>query len=99
MSKLETNISRVVGKMQLLTKKYQALQKDNEKLQAELKEKSDNEAALLLKVKLLQQQLDIVQIASTNNADEQTRHQLEKRLNDYIKELDQCITLLSASDR
>ncbi len=99
MSKLEANISQVVGKMQLLIRKYQALQKDNEKLRSELKEKSDNEAALLLKVKLLQQQLDIVQIASTNNADEQTRNQLEKRINAYIKELDQCIALLSSHDR
>ncbi len=95
MSTLETNISRVVGKMQLLVKKYQTLQKDHEKLKAELKEKTDSETALSLKVKLLQQQLDIVQIAATNNADEQTKGQLEKRINAYIKELDQCITLLS----
>lgn len=96
MSKLEANISQVVGKMQVLIKKYQTLQKDHDKLKTELKEKTDNEAALLLKVKLLQQQLDIVQIASTNNADEQTKNQLEKRINAYIKELDQCITLLSS---
>ncbi len=95
MSKLDGNISQVFAKLQLLIKKYQALQKDNEKLKADLKEKTETEASLLLKIKLLQQQLDIVQIASTNTADEQTKSQLEKRLNAYIKELDQCITLLS----
>ena len=95
MSKLDGNISQVFAKLQLLIKKYQALQKDNEKLKVDLKEKTETEASLLLKIKLLQQQLDIVQIASTNTADEQTKSQLEKRLNAYIKELDQCITLLS----
>ncbi len=99
MSKLEANISRVVSKMQLLIRKCQALEKENEKLKAELKIKTGHEADLLLKVKLLQQQLDIVQIASAGGADEATRHQLEKRINAYIKELDQCIALLSAPDR
>ncbi|MBX3242743.1 MAG: hypothetical protein KIT80_03525 [Chitinophagaceae bacterium] len=95
MNKLDGHISQVVSKLQLLIKKYQHLQKEHEKLKKELQDKTNNESALQLKINLLQQQLDILQVASAGSADQQAKTQLEKRINAYIKELDQCIALLS----
>lgn len=95
MGNLEGYISQVTGKLQTLIKKYQILEKENERLKAELAIKTNSETALQTKLKLQQQQLEIMQIATSGDGDEQSKTQLEKRLNNYIKEIDQCISLLT----
>ncbi|MFT3706016.1 MAG: hypothetical protein QM802_26855 [Agriterribacter sp.] len=94
MSAIDEHITRLNDKLQLLLKKYQAIEKENEKLKQELQQKLLNEKMLQEKTALLQQQVEIANIAS-QKPDSITKSDLEKRINTYIREIDQCIALLS----
>lgn len=93
MSNIETHIDRVNDKLQLLLKLYATLEKENEKLKLQLKQKETEEKGLVERVKNLQQQVEIA-TAVSGVQDEKTKGELEKRINAYIREIDQCIALL-----
>lgn len=94
MSNLEKNIKRINDKLQQLLKNYQFLQKDNQqqkKLIEELKQaKEKNEQ----QIAAMQQQVNILKAATGQmNADD--KKYFEKSINQYIKEIDKCIGILS----
>lgn len=94
MSDLQSNIKQVNDKLQRLLRNYQQLQKDNErqtKLIKELQATKDKNAEQLA---VMQQQLDILKASAgqMNTADKKI---FEKNINQYIKEIDKCIGLLS----
>lgn len=94
MSLLNEHISRVNEKLQLLLKQYHALQKENERLKQELEQEKNNGNEMTEKAAWLQQQVEIAK-AYSGQAEQETKNELEKRINTYIKEIDQCIALLS----
>ncbi len=94
MSLLNEHIGRVSEKLQLLLKQYHALQKENERLKQELEQEKSNGNEMKEKVAQLQQQVEIAKVYS-GEAEQETKNELEKRINTYIKEIDQCIALLS----
>ncbi len=94
MSDIDEHISRVNEKIQLLLKQYYTLQKENDKLKGELEQKRTNERNTQESVALLQQQVEIAKIAS-GEGNKEIKTELEKRINTYIREIDQCIALLS----
>jgi Ni,Fe-hydrogenase maturation factor len=90
----EQHINRINQKLQQLLKNYQQLQKDNEhqrELIASLKQEKNitNE-----NINTLQQQVHILK-ASVGNMSEEEKKAFEKNINQYIKEIDKCITFLS----
>ena len=91
---IEDQISKVNSKLQHLLKLYQHAQKENEKLKAALhqlqlsKEKQEEEQARL------QQQVSILK-TSLGQMTAPDKKAFEKQINQYLKEIDQCITLLS----
>ncbi len=94
MSDLEKNINRVNEKLQQLLKNYQLLQKDN-KRQSEListlkesKEK-DNQQIITMQEKL------IILKAAAGKMNETDKKVFEKNINQYIREIDKCIGILS----
>ena len=94
MSELEKNIKRINDKLQLLLKNYQLLQKDNErqsKLIAVLERSKENNAQQL---STLQEQVNILKAAGgqMNEADKKA---FEKNISLYIRDIDNCIDLLS----
>ncbi|MFT4016037.1 MAG: hypothetical protein QM668_03670 [Agriterribacter sp.] len=93
MSNIEAHISRVNDKLQVLMKLYDKLEKENEKLKQQLEQKERTEKDTQEKVKQLQQQVEIA-AAVSGVPDEKNKNELEKRLNAYIKEIDQCIAML-----
>ncbi len=93
MSNIEAHISRVNDKLQVLAKLYATLEKENEKLKHQLEQKEQQEKLTEEKVKLLRQQVEISTVVS-GVADDKNKNELEKRLNTYIREIDQCIALL-----
>ncbi len=94
MASLDTNIKRINDKLQQLLKNYQLLQKENQR-QTELiatlqqtKEKDKEQiAALQEKVTILK--------AATGKMNEADKKAFEKNINQYIREIDKCIGILS----
>ena len=94
MNTLDEHIKRLSEKLQLLLKKYQTLEKENEKLKHDLQQKIMQEKEMQEKAGLLQQQIEIAKLSAVQ-PDPETKQELEKRINTYVKEIDQCIAMLS----
>jgi len=88
------HIERIRLKLQSLLKEHHALQKENEKLKAELGRKAGIEQEMKEKTHQLEEQVNILK-ASTGQMDEASKKAFEKQLNHYIREIDRCIAMLS----
>lgn len=93
MSNIEARILRINDKLQVLMKLYATLEKENEKLRLQLEQKELQEKAAGETILQLKQQVEIANAVS-GVQDGKNKNELEKRLNLYIKEIDQCIALL-----
>ena len=94
MAEMDDHIKRVNSKLQQLLKQYQSLQKENEKLTETVKGlqlAKENETAETAR---LQQQVSILK-SSIGQMAEPEKKVFEKQINQYIKEIDKCIHLLS----
>lgn len=94
MNNLETHIKSVNEKLQQLLKKHIALKKDNEDLKEELKNCKEKEAEYKYALHELDQKVYVLKAAS-GQMNEVDQKEFEKRINQYIKEIDKCIGLLS----
>jgi archaellum component FlaC len=94
MAELEANIKRVNNKLQQLLKQYQFLQKENEQKSREIAALNEANRNQSIQVEELQQQIMILKSAAgeMNAAD---KKEFEKHINQYLKEIDKCIGLLS----
>ena len=93
MQQTEDQIKRVQDKLQQLLQQYQSLQKENNRLKAEIQEEKDKNKERLLQLDRLQQQVEILK-SSKEEMSQEDKKNFEKRLNQYVKEIDKCITLL-----
>jgi ABC-type iron transport system FetAB ATPase subunit len=87
-------IERIRLKIQALLKKQQSLEKENEKLKAEIHRRSGIELELKGKVSQMEEQVNLLK-ASSGQMDETSKKAFEKQLNHYIREIDRCIAMLS----
>lgn len=94
MAVLEENIKSVNKKLQQLLKQYQALQKENEKLSSLVADANIIRQKDAAQIDQLKQQVSILKVAAgmMNEADKKS---FDKQINQYIKEIDKCIGLLS----
>jgi poly-D-alanine transfer protein DltD len=91
---LENDIKRVNDKLQQLLRQYTALQKENEKLKALVKKSLEEKEHSQQQMEQLQQQVTILKTAA-GQLSETDKKEFERKINQYIKEVDKCITLLS----
>ncbi|GAC1447870.1 MAG: hypothetical protein NVSMB7_08910 [Chitinophagaceae bacterium] len=94
MNPLEQHIQRINEKLQQLLKQYRVSQKENEKLKKELADIKGMQAEKARQMEELEQKVAILKTA-TNNMNDSDKKELEMRLNQYIREIDKCITMLS----
>jgi len=94
MSELDVHIKRIQEKLQQLIKQHHELQKENNQLKKELEKSSKQTSQHQQTIELLKQQVEVLKISS-GNWDENDKKEFEKRINQYIKEIDKCIALLS----
>jgi hypothetical protein len=94
MKTVEEHIHSINFKLQRLVKKYAVLLKENATLQNELEERRTNEKYLLDKINTLEIQAGMLK-ASSGKMNETDKHDFEKRINQYIKDLERCITMLN----
>jgi len=93
MNAMQEQIERINEKLKVLLKKYQALQKEKEKIKLDLDNRNGKEKEWREKTESLQQQVEILK-ASTGQMDDAFKKEFEKRINQYLKEIDRCIALL-----
>ncbi len=94
MDTIEEYINAINTKLQVLLKKYAILQKDNAILNNEIELCRQNEKEYLEKINSLEIQAGILK-ASAGKWDDKEKHDFEKRINQYIKDLDKCMTMLN----
>ena len=91
---LKPQIARIADKLQQIMKQQEQLQKENERLKKQLQM---GEMALQNQKELnhsLSQKITVLQ-ASNGNVDEEARKDFERKINQYIKDIDKVITHLN----
>lgn len=91
---INEHIATISNKLQQLLKQYDLLLKENMRQQQRI-------AGLLEEQKLAKEQLDncqqqnLILKASVTTMDQKEKKELEQRINHYVKNIEQCISLLS----
>jgi archaellum component FlaC len=93
MTQPEIQLKRVHEKIMLLLKQYQSLQKENERLKEGMKKIQLHSEGVSRDADKFRQQADVLKL-SGRSMDEPDKKTLEKRLNQYVREIDKCIALL-----
>ena len=94
MKTLEEQIKDINKKLQQLIKRYTALQKENTALSSEISSYRDKEKSEMEKIENLEMQTSILK-ASAGKMNEDEKIEFEKRIGQYIKYLEKCMTMLN----
>jgi len=94
MAELELKIKAIQVKLQQLLKDYNALQRENQRLEKELAAGNELSIQQQRQIDGLKQQVEVTKISS-GNWNEKDKKEFEKRISSYVKEIDRCIVLLS----
>ena len=91
---VDQQFTALTEKLQQLLQRHHRLQRENDKLREELEEAKKRERSVQGRVEELQQQVSILKLAAgeMSEADKKT---FERKLNQYIKEIDRAIAYLS----
>ncbi|HEY4110425.1 hypothetical protein [Puia sp.] len=89
----ELRVRRIQEKLQQLLRQRDLLQKENGKIREELRQLQHAHMNQVAKLEQLQQQVEILK-ATKASMSEGEKRALEKRLGQYIREIDRCITML-----
>ena len=94
MAILEDNIRRIHVKLQQLLKQYMQLQKENSHLKKELETANTVQVNNMETINQLRQQVAILKVAAglMHEADKKA---FDRQINQYIKEIDKCMLMLS----
>jgi len=94
MVNLDQQIKSIQDKLQQLLKQQVLLQKENLQLRKELEKATALNEEKQHLVVTLQQQVDAVKLGS-GSLNEAEKAALSKRIDGYLKEIDQCLALLN----
>lgn len=93
MSTPQDHIKRIQDKLLALVEKHNTLQKEHDKLNKSVQELTAETGWLKEKNNQLSMQLNMLKIAETADSKD-AKVALEKKINEYIKEIDKCIAML-----
>jgi chromosome segregation ATPase len=91
---LDQQFNTINDKLQQLLRQQARLRKENERLRTELDEWRSKEINYQQKIEELQQQVQILKF-SAGEMTERDKKDFEKKINQYVKEIDRCIAFLS----
>lgn len=94
MTDLEQQVKRIQDKLQQMLKQSAAVQKEKEKLEKDLEKIKDQNTQYMHTIDKLKEQVGVLK-AGNGEMNELDKKEFEKRINNYIKEIDRCIALLS----
>jgi chromosome segregation ATPase len=86
-------IQRIQDKLQQLLRQRETLVKENGKLREDLLRVQESRAEDSRRLEQLKQQVEVLRVSKTAMSEGEKR-ELEKRLGQYIREIDRCITML-----
>ncbi|HYH16597.1 MAG TPA: hypothetical protein VD794_15310 [Flavisolibacter sp.] len=81
-------------KVQLLVKQHNRLKRENEQLRQLLQQQKEQQGLSLQVIEQLEQQVAILRLA-IGDMDDTDKKDFEKKINQYVKEIDKCIAFLS----
>jgi len=90
---IEGQILRIQDKLQQLLRQRDLLLKENGKLREELRKAQEGQAGDSTRLEQLRQQVEVLRVTRTAMSEVEKR-ELEKRLGQYIREIDRCIAML-----
>ena len=93
MNTLQQDLQRLEDKLQQLIQLQQNLHTENEKLQAALRKAEVEKTEWQQKTETAEHQLNVLKL-NQENLNEADRKEMEKKINQYIREIDRCITQL-----
>jgi len=93
MSANEDQLKRIQDKLQQLVKQYAAIKKDNQTLKTRLEKANTQLATQTGSMDAMKQQADVLRLNAGKLKDGEKK-EFEKRINNYIREIDKCIALL-----
>lgn len=94
MNELEPHISRITNKLQLLIKQQDQLRREAERKDAEIRNLELALKSSLEQQSQLEEKVNILQ-ASHGSMDEKSKKNFEKKINQYLKDIDQVIVHLN----
>ena len=91
---LEANLKRLQEKAQQLLRRFKSVQQENDRLRKTVQEAEDKFKQAQEQVQQLRMQVDVLKMnaGELKSAD---KKEIEKKINNYLKEIDRCIALLS----
>jgi hypothetical protein len=90
---IEGQIQRIQDKLQQLLRQRDLLLKENGKLREELRKALEGQSDDTRRLDQLKQQVEVLRVTKTAMSEGEKR-ELEKRLGQYIREIDRCIAML-----
>ena len=94
MSDLQPYIVRIANKLKMLLKQQDQLRKENERLRANLSLKEQELSGMKETVTQLNEKVSVMK-AVAGKMEEKPRQELEKKINQYIKDIDKVIVHLN----
>lgn len=85
------HIQRIYIKLQQLLKRFEALQKDNARLKQSVESLLAEKAASEEIIRELRLRNDVLK-ATRSKLSEEEKKSLDKKINQYVKEIDRCIS-------
>ena len=92
-NQLEGQIQRIQDKLQQLLRQRDLLIRENARLKEDLNKAQEGLAVDSRRLEQLKQQVEVSRVTKTAMSEGEKRA-LEKRLGQYIREIDRCITML-----
>lgn len=90
---VDNQFNAIAEKLQQLLKQQNRLKKENERLRSELENCKKRETAFQERIDELSQQLQVLKFAAGEMPDKDKK-EFERKINQYIKEIDKCIAFL-----
>jgi chromosome segregation ATPase len=97
MTQNNPDIERIETKLNLLLAKLKNLKKENENLRKELEISKNEQGYMKEKMDAYAMKISL-QTPVNSVVSKESRQELERKINDYIKEIDKCISLLGLQD-
>lgn len=91
---VDQQFTLVNEKLQLLLRQHHRLQKENAELKAQLHQCHQQDQQRLQQIEALEQQVMILKHAA-GEMSERDKKEFEKKINQFIREIDKCIAYLS----
>ena len=91
---VDEQFNSINEKLQALLKQHNRLKKENERLREELQVQKQREEETQHTVQQLHQQIAILKVAS-GDMNDKDKKDFERKINQYVREIDKCIAFLS----